>query len=77
MTKKVIVHVKPGSKKGPLVVSAPNGDLVIYVRQAALDGEANKAAQELLAQHFGVPKTNVQLISGKKSKLKQFKIMIN
>lgn len=72
---KVIVHVKPGSKKGPLIQSDISGDFLVYVREPAHGGEANKAVTELLAKHFGVPKTNVQLISGQNSKNKRFKII--
>lgn len=73
--REISVRVKPGSKKGPLVVPVPGGNLVVYAREPAVGGKANKAVIELLAKHFGVPKSNVQLISGQKSKLKRFKII--
>jgi len=44
------------------------------VRQPAVDGKANRAVVELLAEYFGVSKTNVQIISGITSRHKRFKI---
>ncbi|PJE65589.1 hypothetical protein COU91_00900 [Candidatus Saccharibacteria bacterium CG10_big_fil_rev_8_21_14_0_10_47_8] len=68
------VRVKPGSKKGPLVQLALDGSLLVYVREPAADGKANNAVTQLLAKYLDVPKTNVQMISGYKSKIKHFKI---
>ena len=58
------LFVKPGSKKGPLVEVASTGELTVYVRERAIDGAANKAVIELLAKHFGVTKSAVQIESG-------------
>ena len=71
----VTVRVKPGSKKGPLVQPAIDGSLLVYVREPAVEGKANKAVEELLADYYNVPKGNVQMISGQKSRLKHFKIV--
>lgn len=71
----VIVRVKPGSKKGPLVQPGLDGSLLVYVREPAVDGKANNAVAELLANYFDVPKSNIQMVSGRKSKLKHFKII--
>ena len=70
----VTVGVKPGSKKGPLVEIGPAGDLTIYVRERAVDGKANDAVTKLLAQHLGVPRSRVELISGATARLKRFRV---
>ncbi|MEX0881751.1 MAG: DUF167 domain-containing protein [Candidatus Saccharimonadales bacterium] len=70
----VAVRVKPGSKKGPLVQPAIDGSLLVYVREPAVEGKANQAVTELLADYYNVPKSNVQMIAGYKSRLKHFKI---
>ena len=70
----VNVRVKPGSKKGPLVQTSLTGELLVYVREPAIDGKANKAVTELLAKYFEVPKSHVQLVSGRTSRHKKFKI---
>ena len=58
--------VKPGSKKGPLVVANPNNpsELTVYLREKPHDGEANVGLTKLLSEHFRVPKTSIKIISG-------------
>lgn len=70
----VAVTVKPNSRKGPLVEAAADGALTVYVREPATEGKANKAVALLLAKHYGVPKSTVQLIGGATSRLKRFRI---
>lgn len=73
---KVSVRVKPGSKKGPLV--QPNlvdDSLVVYVREPAVDGKANRAVVKLLAEYYEVPKTGVEIVSGLTSRRKVFRII--
>ena len=43
MNDSVVVKVKPGSRRGPLVEVGPDGELTIYVREPAVDGKANDA----------------------------------
>ncbi|MEC3913168.1 DUF167 domain-containing protein [Nocardia sp. CDC160] len=66
--------IKPGSKKGPLVETLDDGTLQLYVRAPAVEGKANKAAIELLASHYGVPKSAVRLTGGATSRFKRFEI---
>lgn len=68
------VRVKPGSRKGPLVESDIDGGLIVYVREPAVDGKANQAVISLLAQHFDVPKSRVQLASGATARIKRFRV---
>ena len=71
----ITVRVKPGSKKGPLVQLGLDGHLLVYVREPALDGKANTAVRELLAQYYEVPKSQVEIIRGHTSKTKVVKII--
>ncbi len=69
------VRVKPGSKKGPLV--QPNlvdDTLVVYVREPAVDGKANRAVVGLLAEYYGVPKSHVEIIRGHTARTKAVRI---
>lgn len=66
----VIVLVKPGSKKGPLVEPNDNGGLTLFVRAKAVDGAANKAVIALLAKHYGVAKSQVTIMRGNTSRHK-------
>jgi uncharacterized protein (TIGR00251 family) len=70
---RVVVRVKPGSSKGPLVESDDEG-LVIYVREKAIDGDANEAVIKLLAKHFGVAKSHVRVVRGHTARVKQIEI---
>jgi uncharacterized protein (TIGR00251 family) len=70
----VAVTVKPNSRKGPLVEVADNGSITVYVREPAVEGKATKAVGVVLAKHFGVPKSRVELVSGATSRIKRFRI---
>ena len=73
MNDSVVVKVKPGSRKGPLVEVDPDGEL-IYVRERAVDGKANDAVTRLLAAHLQLPRSRVELVSGTTSRLKRFRV---
>lgn len=64
---RVSVTVKPGSKKGPLVQQGLLGDLLVYVREPALDGKANVAVIKLLSEYYHVPKTRIVIVKGNTS----------
>jgi uncharacterized protein len=70
----VVVKVKPGSRKGPLVEVGDDGELTIFVRERAVEGKANEAVMRLLAQHLGVPRTRIELISGATARVKRFSV---
>ena len=72
----MLVHarIKPNSRKGPLVETAADGTLELFVRAPAVEGKANKAAIELLANHFGVPRGAVRLTGGQTSRHKRFEV---
>lgn len=70
----VVVKVKPGSRKGPLVETDADGQLTVYVREPAIDGKANAAVIRVLAEHFGVSRSRVELASGAGARVKRFVI---
>lgn len=69
-----VMYVKPGSKKGPLVEESAAG-LTVYVRERAVDGKANEAVIGLLAKHFHVPKSRVEIVRGHTSRNKIVRIL--
>lgn len=73
-TLRVHARVKPGSSKGPLVITGADGTLELFVREPAVDGKANNAAIALLAHHYGVPPGAVRLVGGASSRHKRFDI---
>lgn len=72
--KRVTVRVKPGSRKGPLVIELSAGELEVYVPERAVDGAANQAVVRLLAGYFNLPKSRVRLARGIKSRHKIFEL---
>ena len=74
MAELVRVRVKAGSSKGPLVDEAPEGELVVYVRERAIEGAANDAVVRLIAAHFGVAPSRVTIRRGHTSKHKVLEV---
>lgn len=70
---RIIVQVKPGSKKGPLIEDI-DGLLTAFVPERAVDGKANEAVLKLLAEHLGTKPKNLTLEAGLTSKIKHFRL---
>lgn len=68
---KVIAH--PNSKK-PRVTKDPQGLLHVYVSAPALEGRANQAVIESLAEYFRIKRYRITLLSGQHTKNKTFEI---
>lgn len=74
MAELVRVRVKPGSKKGPLVETGPDGELVVFVRERAVEGAANDAVTRVVADHLGVPPSRVTIKRGHTARLKTLEV---
>ncbi|HLR99644.1 DUF167 domain-containing protein [Mycolicibacillus parakoreensis] len=73
----VVVAVKAGSRKGPLVDPAPAAEgrpWTVHVREPAVEGKANRAVRRVLAEHFGVPPSRVTLVAGATARIKRFRV---
>lgn len=68
------LHVKPGSKKGPLVEAGDDGLLTVFVRERAVDGAANEGVVAVLAKHLGVRKGDVRIVNGHGSRIKTVEV---
>lgn len=68
------IHVKPGSRKAPLVHVGQDGLLTVFVRERAVDGAANEGVRAVLAAHFGVRKSDVRVVSGHVARIKTVEI---
>jgi len=53
-----------------------DGTFEVRVGVPPVEGKANKRAVELLAKHFLVSKSQIELVSGHKSKFKVFSLLI-
>lgn len=71
---KVNVIAHPNAKK-PRIEKDLLGTIHVYVHEPPLEGKANNAVRETLANYFEVKKSSVILISGEKSKNKLFEIL--
>jgi hypothetical protein len=69
---KVQVKVKPNSKTEEL--SQDGDSFVVKVKEPPKEGRANQAVIKLLAQHFGVPQSQIRIISGFKSRNKVIEV---
>ncbi|MHB1330924.1 MAG: DUF167 domain-containing protein [Minisyncoccota bacterium] len=79
---KVLVRAKPSAKVDRVVPPParlmPEGEdwYVVQTKEKPVDGKANEAIAKLLAEHFGVAKSNVWLVSGEKSRRKVFEVRV-
>jgi len=69
---KIQVKVKPNSKSEE--VSREGDSFIVRVKEPPREGKANQAVITLLAEHFGVPKSRVRILSGFRSKNKVIEI---
>jgi uncharacterized protein (TIGR00251 family) len=71
------VRAQPGAKKTAIAGrygEGPGAQLKIAVHAPPLEGRANSALIEFLAETFSLPKSAVDLVSGESSRSKVFQI---
>lgn len=68
------VRVIPRSSKSE-IVGEYDGALKVKLNSPPIDGAANAELVKLLAKEFDVSKSQVEILSGNTSKLKQIKIL--
>ena len=67
------VKASPNAPK-TLIKRYENGILYVAVAAPAEDGEANKTLLKFLAKTFGVPLSEIKLLSGSTARLKKVKL---
>ena len=70
---KIQVKVKPNSRTEE--VSREGDSFIVKVKEPPREGKANQAVIRLLAQHFGVPKSQVRILVGFSSKTKVIEVV--
>jgi uncharacterized protein (TIGR00251 family) len=70
---KIQVTVKPGSRTEEL--SREGDSYIVRVKEPAREGKANQSVIKLLAEHFSVPKSQVRILSGFKSRNKVIEVI--
>jgi uncharacterized protein (TIGR00251 family) len=68
------VKVTPKSSRDEIVEKLEDGTWKIKVTAAPERGKANEAVCELIASHFGIPKSRVEVIAGNTARLKQIRV---
>ncbi|MEE8637400.1 MAG: DUF167 domain-containing protein, partial [Dehalococcoidia bacterium] len=63
---------KPNSRTEEL--SQEGDSFIVKVKEPPREGKANQAVIKLLAQHFGVPQSQVRIISGLRSRNKVIEV---
>ena len=71
---RLIVKVIPNAKRNKLVEEP--GRLKVYLTAPAVEGKANQALIEFLAEHFKVKKNSISIIRGLTSREKVVEIAI-
>ena len=70
--KRLKIKVIPSAKQSKII---EEGDSIrAYVTVPAKEGKANKALIELLAKHFGIKKSNIEIVKGEKARDKTIEI---
>ncbi|MDD3896279.1 MAG: DUF167 domain-containing protein [Candidatus Peribacteraceae bacterium] len=64
------VRVRPGAPKTAVLFSLEDGSMKVAVAAPPEKGKANKELIKYIAQQFGVPRTQVSIISGAADKHK-------
>jgi len=68
------LHVQPGAARSEW--AGKHGErLKVRLAARAVDGKANEALIEFLAEHFNVPRRNVRILTGQKSRQKRVIIL--
>ena len=72
---KTIIQVKvvPRSSSN-IIISEEEGVFKIKLTAPPVEGKANTALKQLLSKRLGVPKGNVEIISGQRSRVKAVRI---
>jgi len=70
----VSVRVISRAKKNEIKEISPKS-FKVYVTKPALKNEANEATLEILAEHFGIKKTNLCIIKGRHSHNKLIELL--
>jgi uncharacterized protein YggU (UPF0235/DUF167 family) len=48
--------------------------LTVYVQEQAVDGKANDAVLRVLATYLDVPRNQIEMVSGARSRMKRFRV---
>ncbi len=70
---KIIIKAKPGAKEDK-IEKVDEANYTVYVKAPPIDGKANAAIIKMLAGHFDVSQSLVEIISGHMARVKVVEI---
>jgi uncharacterized protein (TIGR00251 family) len=69
------LHVQPGASRSEF--AGKHGERIkVRLAARAVDGKANEALIDLLAEHYKVPRRNVRILAGLKSRQKRVEVTL-
>ncbi len=69
----ITLYIQPGAKQSR-IVGRHDGMPKIAIKARPIDGEANAALIEFLADLAGVPRASIKLLSGQSSRIKRLEV---
>ena len=70
---KIIIKAKPGAREDK-IEKVDEANYIVHVQAPPIDGKANAAIIKLLATHFDVSQSLVEIISGHMARVKVVEI---
>jgi len=70
---KIIVKAKPGSRESK-IEKVDENNYVVSVKAPPVDGKANAEIIKLLAEHFDISQSLIEIISGHMARIKVIEI---
>jgi len=67
------IRVQPRSSRNRLAAQ-PDGTLKAWLTASPVEGAANRALIEILAEYLGVPRSRIQIASGESSRNKRVRV---
>jgi len=75
MTERIITVKVRARARERSITAAPDGTFKIKTTVAPEKGKANADVVEILAEHLGLPRSCIELVSGETSATKRFRII--
>jgi len=67
------VSVKPNSKTEEVIPK--DGGFIVRVKEAPVEGKANRAVIKLLSKHLGIPESHLRITRGFTSRTKVIQVL--
>ena len=71
----ITVRVTPRASSNKIVSVSEDGTIKIHLTAAPVDGEANEGLIAFLSKALGVPKSNIEIVAGMRSRDKLISIV--